>query len=202
MKRRVAEVDRPRDIQAPSLFETRTKTSTRLHVQGLFDTRSLIQCSSLGTPRLDLESRGRNLARVGMHRDIHSQPGEGTSYDPAREVKILAPLTSVKEQRKQEKSLRKGISRVEGGGIKLTACARLSVSSEALTPAFRSTLTRLIGWKRWSVSTKTPRWLVLRLSICLRKSSGHRSLQMNLMLSRGDWGRGRLALNLLLEQCQ
>jgi hypothetical protein len=85
---------------------------------------------------------------------------------------------------------------MEEGGIKLTACARLSVSSEALTPAFRSTLTRLIGWKRWSVSTKTPRWFVLRLSICLRKSSGHRSLQMNLMLSRGDWGRGRLALNL------
>ena len=79
---------------------------------------------------------------------------------------------------------------------KLTACARLNVSSEALTPAFLSTLTRLIGWKRWSVSTKTPRWFVLRLSICLRKSRGQRSLQMNLMLSRGDWGRGRLALNL------
>jgi hypothetical protein len=35
-----------------------------------------------------------------------------------------------------------------------------------------------------------PRWLVFRLSICLRKSSVHRSLQRNFMVSRGVVGRG------------
>lgn len=44
-----------------------------------------------------------------------------------------------------------------------------------------------------------PRWFVFRLSTGLRKRSVQRSLQTNLMLSRGVWGRGRLALNLLLR---
>jgi hypothetical protein len=45
--------------------------------------------SSLSTPSLDLKSRSRNLARIGMYRDIHPQTRQGTSYDPAREVEIL-----------------------------------------------------------------------------------------------------------------
>lgn len=35
-----------------------------------------------------------------------------------------------------------------------------------------------------------PRWLVFRLSICLRKSSVQRSLQRNFIVSRGVVGRG------------
>lgn len=49
-----------------------------------------------------------------------------------------------------------------------------------------------------SVRTKTPRWLVLRLSICLRKTAVQRSLQRNFIVSRGSVreGRGRLAVRL------
>lgn len=54
-----------------------------------FFASSLKLCSSLSSPRLDLKSRSRNLARVGMHRDIHPQTREGSSYDAAREVEIL-----------------------------------------------------------------------------------------------------------------
>ena len=46
------------------------------------------------------------------------------------------------------------------------------------------------GLKALSVSTKTPRWFVLRLSICLRNSSVHRSLHTNLMMSSGVVARG------------
>lgn len=142
---------------------------------------------SFHASRLYMESCRRYLARVGVHCDIHSQSSKSASNNPAREIEILPPYVSMTHLL---------FDPPPRGSVKLTACARLNVSSGAFTPAFRSTLTRLMGWKRWSVRTKTPRWLVFRLSICLRKSKGQRSLQTNLMLSRGVWGRGRLALKL------
>jgi len=64
-------------------------------------------------------------------------------------------------------------------------------------------LARRSGSKRLSVSTKTPRWFVLRLSTCLRKRDGQRSLQMYFMVSSASvgLGRGRVAVCLLLT-CQ
>lgn len=43
-----------------------------------------------------------------------------------------------------------------------------------------------------------PRWLVFKLSICLRKSRVQRSLHRNFMQSRGVVGRGESRENLEL----
>jgi hypothetical protein len=63
--------------------------------------RSLTTGSSLCSSRLDLKSRSRDLARVGMHRHIHPQTRESSSDDPAREVEILnrAHVSKKREQR-------------------------------------------------------------------------------------------------------
>lgn len=56
---------------------------------------SFQQCSSFRTSRLDVKRRRGYLARVGVHRDIHSQSSKSTSNDPAREIKILPPDVSM-----------------------------------------------------------------------------------------------------------
>ena len=80
--------------------------------------------------------------------------------------------------------------------IRLTNCALANPSSRALLPARRSIDIFDNGGNRLSVKTKIPRWFVLRLSICLRKAASQRSLQRNLITSRGVCGRGDWAENL------
>lgn len=50
--------------------------------------------SSFRTSCLDLKRRCRNLTRIRVYRDIHSQTRKGTSDNAAREVEILLPHVS------------------------------------------------------------------------------------------------------------
>jgi hypothetical protein len=52
--------------------------------------RSSRRHSSFGTSRLDLERRCRNLARICMYRNIHTQTRKRTAYNSARKVEILS----------------------------------------------------------------------------------------------------------------
>ena len=142
--------------------------------------------SRLRTFGLNLESCNRDLRRLARNLGLYTQPRESPSYYSAREVQKL---------RSHIVRSHPALTHPSSRG-RLTNCARFNASSPALCPARLSTLILLKAWNRLSVKTKMPRWFVLRLSMGLRKTRGQRSLQRNLMASRGVCGLGLLAENL------
>ena len=99
--------------------------------------------SSFRSPRLDLESRSRNLARVGMHRDIHPQPGEGTSYDPAGEVEILRMIVacqsefSYKQQKETDRFAKRTREKDGGEGRPKRKEKKKNEATHSLSPTQR-----------------------------------------------------------------
>lgn len=179
--------------------QRRSQVSTEAHTNRIYS--RLPNCTSSQQPPkhvfvrsrlralgLDLERGGGNLCRLRRHCRLDSQPLQRPSHHARGEIEVLWTQNRI--------SFRLSSSIAGREACERTNCALLKLSSSAFGPARLSTLVRLSGWNRLSVSTKMPRWLVFRLSICFFQSSVHRSLHRNLIASRSLWGRGLPAENL------
>lgn len=151
-----------------------------------------------------------------MYCDVQPESRKGAPDDTAREIEklfdslsvfpihnlnisLLSHLPTSSTKKSFDKAYERSMDSKNGKQRQsLTGCAFPKASSAPLGPLLVSADILPNAMNLLSVSTKVPLWLVFRLSICLRKTSCQRSLQMNLIMSRGVVGRGVLAENLLV----